>query len=176
VSQTPAPVRCAKGLSINPHVSFADCPQLDYLIVPGGQGTRTEVNNPVLLDFITRQAAGCLSVLSVCTGAFLLHAAGVLRGHRATTHWASLQRLKELGDVEVVQQRFVRDGTLWTSAGVSAGIDMTLAFIAATAGDEAAGKVQFGAEYYPDDVRYGGFERHAQAPAYVRRAAPANGA
>jgi transcriptional regulator GlxA family with amidase domain len=130
----------------------------------------------VLLDFITRQAAGCLSVLSVCTGAFLLHAAGVLRGHRATTHWASLQRLKELGDVEVVQQRFVRDGTLWTSAGVSAGIDMTLAFIAATAGDEAAGKVQFGAEYYPDDVRYGGFERHAQAPAYVRRAAPANGA
>ena len=168
VAQTLAPVVCAKGLSINPHVSFADCPRLDYLLVPGGQGTRQEVNNPVLLEFVATQARNCKAILSVCTGAFVLHAAGLLSGKKATTHWGSLERLRALGDVDVVEQRFVRDGDVWTSAGVSAGTDLMLAFIAAVAGDEAAGKVQFAAEYYPSAVKYGGFENHAQAPAYIR--------
>ena len=168
VAQTLAAVTCAKGLSINPHVAFADCPPLDYLLVPGGQGTRREVDNPVLLEFVARQAANCQAVLSVCTGSFVLHAAGLLSGRKATTHWASLDRLRALGDVQVIEQRFVRDGSVWTSAGVSAGTDLMLAFIASVAGDEAAGKVQFGAEYYPDTTRYGGFENHAQAPAYIK--------
>ena len=104
----------------------------------------------------------------MCTGSFVLHAAGLLAGRRATTHWGSLERLRALGDVEVVEERFVRDGDVWTSAGVSAGMDLMLAFIASVAGERAAGQVQFNAEYYPSTVSYGGFETHEQAPGYIR--------
>ena len=168
VAQTMLPVTCAKGLSINPHADFDTCPQLDYLLVPGGQGTRTEVDNARLIEFVSRQAVGCKAVLSVCTGAFILHAAGLLSGRRATTHWSSLDRLRARGDVTVVEERFTRDDKVWCAAGVSAGIDLTLAFIADTAGEDAAGKVQFWSEYYPSSAAYGSYTRHAQAPAYVR--------
>jgi transcriptional regulator GlxA family with amidase domain len=168
VSQSPGPVSCAKGLSINPHVTFAACPPLDYLLVPGGQGTRRESENPVLLEFVARQSVGCKAILSVCTGAFILHAAGLLTGKKATTHWGSLTRLRELGDVFVVEERYVQDGNVWSCAGVSAGTDLMLAFIASVAGEESAGKVQFAAEYYPSSVKYGGFENRAEAPAYLR--------
>ena len=168
VGQTLKPITCAKGLSINPHVSFASCPALDYLLVPGGQGTRQEVNNPVLIEFVAHQAKNCQAVLSVCTGSFVLHAAGLLSGRKATTHWGSLDRLRALGDVTVVEQRYVQDGNVWSSAGVSAGTDLMLAFIASVGGEEAAGKVQFGTEYYPSPIRYGGLENHAQAPAYIK--------
>lgn len=168
VGQTLDPIVCAKGLSINPHVSFADCPPLDYLLIPGGQGTRLEASNLVLLDFIATQARNCKAILSVCTGSFVLHAAGLLSGKKATTHWGSLERLRALGDVQVVEQRYVQDGNVWSSAGVSAGTDLMLAFIASVAGEEAAGKVQFAAEYYPASTKYGGFENHAQAPAYIK--------
>jgi len=168
VAQTMSPVTCAKGLSINPHADFDTCPQLDYLLVPGGQGTRTEVDNARLIEFVSRQAVGCKAVLSVCTGAFILHAAGLLSGRRATTHWSSLDRLRARGDVTVVEERFTRDDKIWCAAGVSAGIDLTLAFIADTAGEDAAGKVQFWSEYYPSSAAYGSYTRHAQAPAYVR--------
>ncbi|MGJ7498633.1 DJ-1/PfpI family protein [Variovorax sp. RT4R15] len=171
VAQSSGPVRCAKGLSVNPHFSFADCPRLDYLLVPGGQGTRKEVGNRALLEFVSAQAGTCKAVLSVCTGSFVLHAAGLLSGKKATTHWAQLERLRALGDVTVVEERYVRDGNVWSSSGVSAGIDLMLAFIASEAGDQAAGKVQFSAEYYPSTVRYGGYETHAQAPAYLRSVA-----
>ncbi|RUP26016.1 MAG: DJ-1/PfpI family protein [Curvibacter sp.] len=171
VAQNPGPVRCAKGLSINPHVSFADCPPLDYLLVPGGQGTRREVSNPVLLDFVAAQARQARAMLSVCTGSFVLHAAGLLSGKRATTHWASLDRMRALGDVTVLEQRWVQDGTVWTSSGVSAGIDLMLAFIAATAGDEVAGQVQLAAEYYPEGQRYGSADLQARGPAYLRPSA-----
>lgn len=171
VAQNAAPVICAKGLSINPHVSFEDCPALDYLLVPGGQGTRSEVDNVTLLDFVATRGRACRAVLSVCTGSFVLHAAGLLAGKRATTHWGSLERLRALGNVEVVEERFVRDGNVWSSAGVSAGIDLTLAFIAETAGEEAAAKVQFASEYYPSTQRYGAFHNtHPSAPAYARDA------
>lgn len=164
VAQSLEPVVCAKGLSVNPHFNFAGCPELDILLVPGGMGTRREVANRELIEFISVQAKCCQSVLSVCTGSFLLYAAGLLNGRKATTHWASLDRLRSLEGVTVEEQRFVRDGKFWTSAGVSAGIDMTLAFIGETAGHEAAGKVQLQAEYYPSDVRYGDF---SEAPGYV---------
>lgn len=167
VSESESPVTCAKGLSINPHVSFADCPRLDCLLVPGGRGTRREVGNPVLVDFVASRAKQCRAVLSVCTGSFILHAAGLLSGRRATTHWGSLERLRALGDVEVVEARFVRDGNLWSSAGISAGIDLMLAFIADVSGEDAAGQVQFRAEYYPASTRYGGYGHHAQTPAYL---------
>jgi transcriptional regulator GlxA family with amidase domain len=168
VAQSIRPVTCAKSLSVNPDVSFEQCPQLDFLLVPGGQGTHQEVNNPVLVDFITKQARRCKAVLSVCTGAFLLHKAGLLSGKKATTHWSSLDRLKALGDVTVVQERFVHDDNVWTSAGVSAGIDLMLAFIAQVAGEEAAGKVQFAAEYYPSAKHYGNSHESPMAPRYLK--------
>lgn len=169
VAEHARPVSCAKGLSVNPDVTFEDCPQLDWLLIPGGEGTRREVDNRVLTDFVAKQAAGAQGVLSVCTGSFVLHAAGLLSGRRATTHWGSLDRLRELGDVTVVEERYVRDGHVWTAAGVSAGIDLMLAFIADQAGEETAGKVQFYAEYYPLDRRYGDAADGPQAPAYLRK-------
>ena len=162
------PVLCAKGMTVLPHTSLALCGQLDYLLVPGGEGMRSAVNNEVLIEFVTRQASQCKAVLSVCTGSFILHAAGLLSGRRATTHWGSLGRMRALGDVTVVEERFVQDGKVWSSAGVSAGIDLMLAFIGSVASAETAGKVQFAAEYYPSSAKYSGFEKHAQAPAYVR--------
>jgi transcriptional regulator GlxA family with amidase domain len=86
VAESREPVACAKGLSINPHVSFAECPPLDYLLVPGGMGSRREVDNPAMLRFLADQAPRCKALLSVCTGAFVLHAAGLLSGKTATTH------------------------------------------------------------------------------------------
>ncbi|MCX5811500.1 MAG: DJ-1/PfpI family protein, partial [Proteobacteria bacterium] len=162
------PVICAKGLSVNPHVSFEQCPQLDFLLVPGGQGTRQEVDNPVLIRFITEQARQCKAILSVCTGTFLLHKAGLLYGKKATTHWNSLDRLKAFGDITAVEERFVCDGNIWTSAGVSAGIDLMFAFIAEIADEEAAGKVQFAAEYYPSVKRYGASHKSPMAPHYLK--------
>lgn len=168
VAEKPGPGVCAKGMAIAPHISFADCPSLDYLLVPGGKGTRTEVDNRTLVDFVAQQASGCKAVLSVCTGSFILHRAGLLHGKRATTQWASLDRLRALGDVEVVEQRIVRDGPVWTSAGISAGMDLALAFIAEVAGEDAAGRVQFEAEYYPSGKSYGAFHQHEKAPGYLK--------
>ena len=94
-------------------------------------------------------------MLSVCTGAFILYAAGLLRGRSATTHWVAMDRLRQLEGVSAVAQRWVRDGTIWTSAGVSAGIDLTLGFIETIDGTKAAASVQKNAEYYPDGRIYG---------------------
>ena len=166
VAGAAGPVVCAKGLSLNPHATFDACPALDLLVVPGGIGTRAEVDDEPLIDFIRRQAGSCRAVLSVCTGAFLLQRAGLLDGKRATTHWASLDRLRALG-VQVVEERFVRDGAVWTSAGVSAGIDMTLAFIADFAGEETAARVQLAAEYFPSPRIYKAPDGSPAPPAYA---------
>lgn len=168
IGQHSEPIQCAKGMSVNPHASFDTCPPLQYLLVPGGMGTRSEVSNPELVRFVSEKAVGCAAVLSVCTGSFILHAAGLLSGKRATTHWGSLKRLRDLGDVNVVEDRWVHDGRIWTSGGVSAGTDMMLAFIASIGGDEAAGQVQLASEYYPSTRRYGSKETHAIGPAYAK--------
>ncbi len=168
VAQSAGPVMCAKGLSVNAQSTFSQCPQLDILVVPGGQGTRREVENGELISFLAEQAKSCQAVLSICTGTFLLHRAGLLQGKRATTHWNSLDRLRALEGVSVVEDRFVEDGNIWTSAGVSAGMDMVLAFIAAYAGEGAAAKTQAAAEYYPLPVQYGSFHKHPQAPRYIK--------
>lgn len=173
VAEAPGPVLCANGLSINPHVSFEQCPELDILLVPGGDGTRREVENPATVGFIAAQATRCEAVLSVCTGAFLLHRAGVLAGQRATTHWALLDRLRARDGVTVVEERFVRSGKIWSSAGVSAGTDLMLAFIADRAGEETAGRVQSFTEYYPSARRYGGFASRPEAPGYLKAREPA---
>ena len=168
VAESMEPVICAKGLVIQPHIAFAQCPALDYLLVPGGEGVQREMENPRMLDFLSAQARQCLAVLSVCTGSLLLHRAGLLSGKRATTHWASLNKLRAFGDVTVVEERFVQDGKIWTSAGVSAGIDMLLAFIESCAGERAAGAVQLAAEYFPAQKIYAQMDAHPQAPAYIK--------
>ena len=127
VAEHAEPVRGRKGLRVLADHTLDDAPALDVLVVPGGQGTRREVDNQDLISWIARVAAACTWTTSVCTGAFLLHAAGLLEGRRATTHWGSIDRLRTLDDVIAVDDmRFVRDGDVVTAAGVSAGIDMAL--------------------------------------------------
>ena len=145
------PLRCAKKLRVVPDVAFADAPQLDVLLVPGGQGTRREVNNPVLIEYLRRAGERAQWVTSVCTGALLLHEAGFARGKRVTTHWAFVEQLRARGDVTVLDDaRYVRDGNLLTSAGVSAGIDMSLWLAAELWGEDFARKVKKQIEYFPD--------------------------
>jgi transcriptional regulator GlxA family with amidase domain len=168
VSRTGGPTVCAKGLKIAADHSFADCPKLDYLLVPGGFAALEEAKNPEVIDFVARQAKEGQHILSVCTGSFILQAAGILAGRKATTHWKLLPKLREIDEVEAVEERFVRDGNVWTSAGVSAGIDLTLAFIAAVAGEEKASIVQYNAEYYPDGRIYGAAHRSQNGSAYFR--------
>jgi transcriptional regulator GlxA family with amidase domain len=143
-------VRGNKGLRVLPDHSFADAPALDVLLVPGGQGTRREVSNPALVDWLRKVGAGCRFVTSVCTGALLLHEAGFARGKRVTTHWGFVQTLRGRGDVTVVEGvRYVRDGNLVTAAGVSAGIDMALWLVGQLHSPELARSVQRYIEYDP---------------------------
>ena len=98
----------------------------------------------------------------------MLHAAGILSGKKATTHWGSLDRLRAKGDVDVVEKRWVRDGNIWSAAGVSAGIDLMLAFIADQAGEAAAAEVQLQSEYFPDQVYYDDINRDPRVPEYLK--------
>jgi transcriptional regulator GlxA family with amidase domain len=121
------PITCAKGLRVLPDATFADAPPLDVLLVPGGEGARERVDDPATIEWIKSTAASATWVTSVCTGALLLDATGLLAGRRATTHWAYIDHLREKGDVTVIDdERYVADGNLVTAAGVSAGIDMAL--------------------------------------------------
>ena len=154
VAETHDLVRAANGLEVKPEYSFADCPPLEVLLVPGGMGTRRERKNPKMLEFVRKAAVGASHVTSVCTGAFVLHGAGLLSGKRATTYWASLDWLKSLGDVEVVNERFVHDGNVVTAAGVSAGIDMALYLVGLLSGPDTARRVQKAIEYYPEPPEF----------------------
>lgn len=168
VAEKQEAIKCVNGLSIVPDFQFSDCPPLDYLLVPGGVGTRKELVNEPLIQFVQQQASTCKHVLSVCTGSLILQAAGLLQGKKATTYWSCLSELQEQGDVSIVEERFVRDGKIWTAAGVSAGIDMALAFIADQAGEDTAGKVQLYTEYYPSTVKYGRAHLSERVPEYIK--------
>lgn len=168
VAESKAPLVCAKGLQLIPHYDFATCPDFQYLLVPGGWGTREQVNNPLLLDFLKERTGSCKAVLSVCTGAFLLAEIGLLSGKKATTHWGSLDRLRAIEGIEVAEERFVHDGNIWCSAGVSAGIDMALAFIKEAFGEETAARIQFYTEYYPTGKVYGNPTKDEKAPGYLK--------
>lgn len=120
------PVRCSKGLRVLPDHTFADHPSLDVVLVPGGQGTRPGAKDPTLLAWLAGAAAGARWVTSVCTGSLLLHASGVAAGRRLATHRAFEEQLAALGAQVVRDVRWVRDGNLVSSQGVSAGIDMAL--------------------------------------------------
>ncbi|BFM19253.1 DJ-1/PfpI family protein [Gilvimarinus japonicus] len=152
--------------SADMHISAAELP--DILIVPGGSGARTAAQDDAAIAFIRSAGTRCHSVLSICTGMYLMQQAGLLQGKKATTHWAFMEHLKQDTSVEVVEERFVKDGNIWSSAGVSAGMDMTLAFIADYFGEEVAATIQLKAEYYPALKLYGKAHHIPDIPAYIK--------
>jgi transcriptional regulator GlxA family with amidase domain len=141
----------AKTLVLGAHHSIDDAPDLDVLIHPGGPGTRPMLHDPAHLAWVRQQRATVALMTSVCTGSLVYAAAGLLVGRRATTHWASLNLLSELDPTVItdVDARFVDDGDLITSAGVSAGIDMALHLVARLASVERACEVRRDIQYNP---------------------------
>ncbi|MBN9390513.1 MAG: DJ-1/PfpI family protein [Chloroflexi bacterium] len=133
-------VKAVGGLRVEPHFTIENHPPIDILVVPGGMGTRREVNNPVLTDWIRKVSGETRLNTSVCTGSFMLGQAGLLEGHRATTHWLSLDRMQQtFPTVTVVREtRWVDEGNLVTSAGISAGIDMSLHVVEKLLGRDVA--------------------------------------
>lgn len=151
LSRDGGPVECAKGLTVSAGHSFADAPGLDVLLHPGGQGTRPMLTDERHLAWVREQRAQVPLMTSVCTGSLVYAAAGLLTGRPAITHWRSLERLAELDPTVQVRaaDRFVDDGDVITSAGVSAGIDMALHLVARLAGADRAREVRRGIEYDP---------------------------
>jgi cyclohexyl-isocyanide hydratase len=146
--KTLEPVTAVTGMRILPDTTLSDCPQLDVLCVPGGSGVAAVMEDADVLDFLRRQAAGARYVTSVCTGALVLGAAGLLRGKRATTHWGSHDFLGRLGAIPT-QGRVVRDGNLFTGGGVTAGIDFALTLVGELCGPDVARAIQLAIEYAP---------------------------
>jgi transcriptional regulator GlxA family with amidase domain len=140
IAEAERTVHCRGGLLVQPHHTLATHPPLDLLVVPGGQGTRRERSNGRLLDWIVAQDTGTVITASVCTGAFLLAERGLLAERRATTHWASIDWMRQqYPAVQMVDdERVVDTGHIVTSAGVSAGIDMALHLVARFHGQETA--------------------------------------
>ncbi|MCZ1007358.1 DJ-1/PfpI family protein [Streptomyces lydicus] len=150
IAERPDAVRCNKGMRVLPDHTLEDHPPLDVLLVPGGNGTRREVSNPVLIDWIRTTAADVAWTTSVCTGALLLHEAGPARGRRVATHHQFEDALRARGEITVVDDaRFVVDGNLVTSQGVSAGIDMALWLIGRLHGRAHARAVRRYIQYEP---------------------------
>jgi transcriptional regulator GlxA family with amidase domain len=151
VAEQERPVTCAKGMRVLPDATTASCGKLDVLLIPGGMGTRREVENKQLLDWIAGVAKTATWITSVCTGSLLLTAAGPARGKRVTTHWSFVEQLRARGDAAEVldNYRYVRDDNVVTSAGVSAGIDMALWLVGQMFDVPFARQVQRHMEYDP---------------------------
>jgi len=147
--KTPEPVRDVKGLRLSPDATLAEAPPLDVLHVPGGPGQQALMADDEVLDWVCGQAAGAQIVFSVCTGALICGAAGLLQGRRATTYWAALHLLPYFGATPV-EERVVVDGNLVCAAGVTAGIDGALRVAALLRGDEAAETIQLYMQYAPE--------------------------
>jgi len=145
------PVTAAKGLVLGAHVALDDAPRLDVLLHPGGHGTRRLLRDPVHLNWVRGQRAEVPLMTSVCTGSLVYAAAGLLRGRPATTYWGALDELRALDSSVQVREheRWVDDGDIITSAGVSAGIDMALHLVDRLAGTDRARQVKHGIQYDP---------------------------
>ncbi|CAO4175070.1 DJ-1/PfpI family protein [Methylorubrum aminovorans] len=148
VAKTRDPLASATGLVLTPTVTFTECPTLDVICVPGGGGVNPLMEDGETLDFLRRQAAGARYLTSVCTGALVLGAAGLLRGKHATTHWAAHDLLAAFGAIPT-QGRVVRDGNLITGGGVTAGIDFGLTLAAELTDAATAQAIQLHLEYAP---------------------------
>lgn len=150
IAQQSGPIRCSKGMRVLPDHNLEDHPALDVLLVPGGMGTRREVANPSIIDWIRATSASATWTTSVCTGALLLHEAGPARRRRVATHHGFEDTLQERGDITVIRDaRYVVDGNLVTSQGVSAGIDMALWLVGALHGREHSRAVRRYIQYEP---------------------------
>lgn len=149
IGKTRDPVTASTGLRFTPDCDLAACPDLDVICVPGGVGVNALLEDGETLDFLRAVAPRARFVTSVCTGALVLGAAGLLEGKRATTHWAALDLLAAYG-AEPVAARVVRDHNLITGGGVTAGIDFALTVVAETVGRTAAEALQLQLEYAPD--------------------------
>jgi cyclohexyl-isocyanide hydratase len=143
-----APVTSATGLVLGPTMTFAECPKLDVICLPGGGGVNALLEDAETLAFVRAQAQQVRYVTSVCTGSLVLGAAGLLKGRKATTHWFAHDFLERFGAIPV-QGRVVRDGNLITAGGVTAGIDFGLAVVAELVGRTEAEAIQLGLEYAP---------------------------
>jgi cyclohexyl-isocyanide hydratase len=149
VAKSEAPVRSDCGLGLVPTHTFANCPPLDLLCVPGGSyGVVRAIGDRETIEFVRRQAGTAKYVTSVCTGAFILGVAGILKGRRATTHWAFTDLLPLVGATHE-KARVVRDGNVITAGGVTSGIDFGLTIAAEIAGETTAQTIQLGIEYDP---------------------------
>ena len=149
VAKSAAPVASDCGLGLVPTHTFANCPPLDLICIPGGsEGVAGIINDRETIEFVRQQAGAAKYVTSVCTGAFVLGVAGLLKGRRATTHWAYTDLLPLVGATHE-KARVVKDGNVITAGGVTAGIDFGLSVIAEIAGETAARKIQLGMEYDP---------------------------
>ena len=150
VAKSAEPVLSDSGLSFMPTHTFQDCPQLDLICVPGGsEGAIQAIGDTETIEFVRRQSEGAKYVTSVCTGALILGAAGLLKGRRATTHWAFTELLSLVG-ATYEKARVVRDGKVITAGGVTSGIDFGLSVVAEIAGATLAQRMQLGMEYDPD--------------------------
>jgi cyclohexyl-isocyanide hydratase len=148
VARTRDPVTTDRGMQIVPTTIYDECPPLAVVMVPGGPGQQALMEDEEALGFLRRQAAQAQFVTSVCTGSLVLGAAGLLKGRRATCHWAAIDHLAPLGAVPV-RERVVVDGNIVTGAGVAAGIDFALQLAAILDGDEVAREIQLQIEYDP---------------------------
>ena len=149
------PVRDCRGLILTPDKTLAELPPLDILVVPGGPGQEDLMEDEVIISFVRDQAARARCVFSVCTGALICGAAGLLKGARATTHWGAFHLLPYYGSIPV-HRRVVVDGILVTAAGVTAGIDGALLVAAMFRGDRVAQGIQLGIEYAPEPPFHSG--------------------
>ena len=152
LAREPGTITCAKGLQVVPEETWESAPPLDVLVYPGGRGTRRELADEAVLDWIRGLAGGGTVVASVCTGSLVLAAGGLLDGKPATTHWQSLELLPTLGcEIEVrPDDRYVDNGNVLTAAGVSAGIDMALHLVARLHSPERAREVRRYIQYDPE--------------------------
>jgi transcriptional regulator GlxA family with amidase domain len=153
VAEKNEPVVTTGGMKVIPDHTFESCPKLDILVVPGGWGTRKELKNPVMLDWLRIRAAEVETLTSVCTGSMLLGFAGLLDGCHATTHWRSLDWMRESFPAVTVEydKHVVEDGRILTSAGISAGIDMALKVVSRYYGEVIARATARHMEYpFPD--------------------------
>lgn len=182
IAKTTQPVSSDRGLGIMPTCTFQDCPPLDLICVPGGAGVVEALADAETIDFIRHQGAQARYVTSVCIGAFLLGAAGLLKARRAATHWAYVDLLPLVG-ARHGKGRIVRDGNVFTSGGVSSGIDFAFLIVAEIAGTDVAKAIQLGIEYdpsppfdaghpdkAPETTRALGIHRSAKAHSEIKQA------
>jgi cyclohexyl-isocyanide hydratase len=156
------PIRDVQGLRLTPDVSIAEAGVFDVLLVPGGYGQQTLMHDEEVLDIILRHVQNQKLLFSVCTGALLCGAAGVLRGRKVTTHWAARQLMPYYGAV-LMDARVVVDGNIISAAGVTAGLDAALVLISLLRGDAAAQEIQLAIEYAPNPIFQSGTPDSAPA-------------